>query len=313
MTTKFKSKTLKCVLAGSMAVALTACTAATTSSPADKATVQTFYDFLSNPASETHAAAFQAAAADDWQSIGNYSGKNKSKAAFSGQVGGFGKLMPDLKWDVQDMHQDGNTITVRSRATGTPKGPLFGVNGEGRSFDIMTIDIHELEGGKIAKSYHVEDWSGALQQLKGPNAKPHAGAMDAQSKATLDTAMAFMGAMGKGDMDTMNALMADDMVWANEGDPQIPWIGPWKGKDEIFAFLKTFSEGAKTTLWNNEDVVAQGDTVGVFGKMKFITTASGDETDEFTFGLRVKVKDGKIVLWNWFENSYDVSETFHGK
>ena len=84
-----------------------------------------------------------------------------------GQVGGFGKLIPDLKWDVQAMHQDGNTITVRSRATGTPVGPLFGVDGQGRSFDIMTIDIHEIEDGKIVRTYHIEDWAGALQQLKG--------------------------------------------------------------------------------------------------------------------------------------------------
>jgi hypothetical protein len=41
------------------------------------------------------------------------------------------------------------------------------VNGEGRSFDILTIDIHELEDGVIVRTYHVEDWAGALQQLRG--------------------------------------------------------------------------------------------------------------------------------------------------
>jgi hypothetical protein len=47
--------------------------------------------------------------------------------------------------------------------------------------------------------------------------------------------------------------------------------------------------------------------------MKLLTTASGEETGEFTFALRAKVRDGKVVLWNWFEDSYDVSRTFHGK
>ena len=65
------------------------------------------------------------------------------------------------------MHQDGDTFVVRSRATGTPVAPFFGVDGQGRSFDIMTIDIHELEDGKIVRTYHVEDWAGALQQLAG--------------------------------------------------------------------------------------------------------------------------------------------------
>jgi hypothetical protein len=37
----------------------------------------------------------------------------------------------------------------------------------GKSFHIMTIDIHELSNGKIVKSYHLEDWSTAVKQLLG--------------------------------------------------------------------------------------------------------------------------------------------------
>jgi len=133
----------------------------------DKATVQKFYDLLSNPGSESHAAAFSDATAENWESIGNYSGSNKSREAFLGQMGGFAKLIPDLNWAVEAMHQDGDAITVRSRATGIPVGPLFGVDGQGRGFDIMTIDIHMLKDGKIVQTFHVEDWAGALQQLSG--------------------------------------------------------------------------------------------------------------------------------------------------
>jgi len=133
----------------------------------EKIVVQAFYDFLSNPASEEHAAVFKAATDENWQSIGDYSGTNKKRDQFIGQVSGFfAKLMPDLNWEVQEMIQEGNTVVVRSRATGTPKGPLFGVDGKGKSFDILTIDIHTVENGKIVSSYHVEDWAGALQQLK---------------------------------------------------------------------------------------------------------------------------------------------------
>jgi len=133
----------------------------------DKATVQKFYDLLSNPGSQSHAAAFKAATSDNWESIGNYSGKNKSREAFLGQMGGFSKLIPDLNWAVEAMYQDGNTVIVRSRATGIPKGPFFGVDGQGRGFDILTIDIHTLKDGKIVQTHHVEDWAGALGQLKG--------------------------------------------------------------------------------------------------------------------------------------------------
>ncbi|OED44236.1 polyketide cyclase [Chromatiales bacterium (ex Bugula neritina AB1)] len=134
----------------------------------EKEVVQTFYDFLSNPASKEHAAAFKSVTAEDWQSIGDYTGVNKKRDQFIGQVSGFfATLMPDLNWEVQEMIQEGNKVVVRSRATGTPKGPLFGVDGKGKSFDVLTIDIHTIENGKIVTSYHIEDWAGALQQLKG--------------------------------------------------------------------------------------------------------------------------------------------------
>lgn len=133
----------------------------------DTSTVTTFYDLLSNPGSQEQVAAFQAATAEDWESVGDYSSTNKNRDAFLGQMGGFANLIPDLGWDVQAMHQDGTFVTVRSRATGTPIAPFFGVDGQGRSFDIMTIDVHELEDGIIVRTYHLEDWAGAMRQLAG--------------------------------------------------------------------------------------------------------------------------------------------------
>lgn len=133
----------------------------------DTATVTKFYDLLSNPGSQEHVVAFEAATTADWISLGDYSGDNKSREAFLGQMGGFAQLIPDLNWAIEDMYQDGDTVIVRSRATGTPVAPFFGVDGQGRSFDIIAIDIHELEEGKVVRTYHVEDWATALRQLAG--------------------------------------------------------------------------------------------------------------------------------------------------
>lgn len=136
--------------------------------------------------------------------------------------------------------------------------------------------------------------------------------MDDTSQATLDTVMAYMEAMGSGDMDKMGDLMADDMVWHNEGDKNVPWIGPWEGKEAIFGFLGVFSSNFETTLWENEDILASGDTVAVFGRMNARMSGSGKEVGEFTFALRAKVRDGKVILWNWFEDSYAVSQAYAG-
>ncbi|MEO0343169.1 MAG: nuclear transport factor 2 family protein [Pseudomonadota bacterium] len=137
--------------------------------------------------------------------------------------------------------------------------------------------------------------------------------MDEASQKSFDTVMAFMGAMGGGDMEAMSTLMADDMVWHNEGDTSLPWIGETKGKDAIFEFLGVFSSNLQTTKWENEDAFAFGDTVAVFGTMNGTLTKSGQETGDFTFALRAKVRDGRVILWNWFEDSFAVSEAYHGR
>ncbi|MEM9140586.1 MAG: ester cyclase [Pseudomonadota bacterium] len=149
------------------ALTLVACAASVIATAGQKAVVEPFYAFLSNPTSDSHAAAARAAMADDWKSIGDYSGKAKTPEAFVGQIGGFGKLIPDMNWEMVEVIEAGDKVIVRGRATGTPQGPMFGVDGQGRGFDIMSIDIHTVKDGKIVDTHHVEDWAGALRQLSG--------------------------------------------------------------------------------------------------------------------------------------------------
>jgi predicted ester cyclase len=103
--------------------------------------------------------------ADGFKSIGSHD--SKSKAELTGQIKFFWKLVPDLKWEVQEVVQDGNRVVVRSIASGTPKGDFMGMKLEGKkSFKIMTIDIHTIERGQIKEVYHLEDWATAMQQLR---------------------------------------------------------------------------------------------------------------------------------------------------
>ncbi len=137
--------------------------------------------------------------------------------------------------------------------------------------------------------------------------------MDEASQVSFDTVMAFMAAMNEG-TDAMAPLMADDMVWHNEGDTRLPWIrGDVQGKDAIFEFLGVFGAGLQTTKWENTDAFASGDTVAVFGVMNGVTPASGQEIGEFSFALRAKVRDGQVVLWHWFEDSFALSQAYHGR
>jgi predicted ester cyclase len=76
-----------------------------------------------------------------------------------------GASVPDLRWTIEDIQAVGNQIVVRGKATGTPKGELWGAKPTGKSFSTMAIDIFTVENGKLASAYHVENWVGALQQI----------------------------------------------------------------------------------------------------------------------------------------------------
>ena len=104
--------------------------------------------------------------ADNFVSYGSVD--NKGKEQLIGQLGFFWKLIPDLKWEPQDIINEGNKYVVRSKATGTPNGDFMGLPTDGsKSFNIMTIDIHKIEDGKIVEVHHLEDWGTAMKQLKG--------------------------------------------------------------------------------------------------------------------------------------------------
>jgi predicted ester cyclase len=75
------------------------------------------------------------------------------------------KAIPDLKWEIKEVLISGNHVIVRGEATGTPAGELMGAPTNGKSFKLMSLDVHTFEGNKIARTYHVEDWQGAFRQV----------------------------------------------------------------------------------------------------------------------------------------------------
>ena len=81
-------------------------------------------------------------------------------------VGNFAKSIPDMKFDIKEVLVAGDRVIVRGEVTGTPAGELFGVPHTGKSFRMMAIDIQTIRGGKIAKTYHMENWLSALGQLR---------------------------------------------------------------------------------------------------------------------------------------------------
>ncbi|MEM9330229.1 MAG: ester cyclase [Pseudomonadota bacterium] len=135
----------------------------------DREVVEDFYtELLSAPNATDLEARVSNVVVENWVSVPTPRGGPDAEG-LTKTLKGFGAAIPDLKWEIQEILQDGNRYIVRSIATGTPVKPVFGIEPKGKSFEIMTIDIHTVENGKIVRSYHVEEWAKAMQQLAGEN------------------------------------------------------------------------------------------------------------------------------------------------
>ena len=126
--------------------------------------IQPFYDFLGGDSTPEEV---KPSYHDDWKSYYSNTGSRSMEETLSFVSGPLAQMVPDLKWEIKEVYLTENQIIVRGEATGTPVGDNFmgtPIGGD-KSFEFMSIDIHELKDGKIAKTYHVEDWLNAIQQV----------------------------------------------------------------------------------------------------------------------------------------------------
>lgn len=129
-----------------------------------RAGVAPFYKALNAEFAGESADLIRQATTPDWVSCRGNDDCSTRDQVIAG-IGQRLKSVPDLKWEIKEITVAGNQVTVRGEATGTPAGEFMGAPHSGKSFRLMSIDVHTLEGGKMVRSYHVEDWIGAVRQL----------------------------------------------------------------------------------------------------------------------------------------------------
>jgi ketosteroid isomerase-like protein len=108
----------------------------------------------------------QAVLTEDYESCAGYlPGECWGRDTSIKVVSNFANTIPDMKFDIKEVLVAGDRVIVRGEVTGTPSGELFGVPHSGNSFRIMAVDIQTIRDGKIAKTFHLENWLSAIGQL----------------------------------------------------------------------------------------------------------------------------------------------------
>jgi hypothetical protein len=80
-------------------------------------------------------------------------------------VSNFANTIPDMKF-AKGSACRGRSGDCSRRGHRHPSGELFGAPHSRSSFRIMAVDIQTILDGKIAKTYHIENWLSAIGQLR---------------------------------------------------------------------------------------------------------------------------------------------------
>ena len=115
-------------------------------------------------------------------------------------------------------------------------------------------------------------------------------------------------AFGRGDIQALLDLFADDIEWTSPGPPQLPTAGTRRGRQQVAEFFQGVDQLFDIQQFEPKAFLAQGDLVVVLGSDTARIKATGKVvTDEWAHAFTVR--DGKIVkMREYIDTSAVVAE-----
>ncbi len=111
-------------------------------------------------------AAFHDILSADWEEIPPvYPGQARGPAAYAPVVAGIRAGLPDVEFEILEIIEAAPKYIVRSRFHGTHGGTFLGRPATGRRLHFDAIDIHEVQGERIVRTWHIEDFMSAIKQM----------------------------------------------------------------------------------------------------------------------------------------------------
>jgi hypothetical protein len=132
-------------------------------------TIFMWYSLFNLPHRESVAAVHDRVVTPDYLSCtGDGPGECWNKQRSIQVITSFETSIPDMRFEIKERFAVDDHVIVRGEVSGTPAQDLFGglIPKTGKRFRVMTTDIHTLEGERIRKTYHMENWFAAMLQLR---------------------------------------------------------------------------------------------------------------------------------------------------
>ncbi len=135
---------------------------------------------------------------------------------------------------------------------------------------------------------------------------------EAQAGQTRATLKELYSAYREGNAERVAALIDEDIDWCIYGPARVfPFEGPRRGKAQVIDVLAAIGAQYELKRHDQEIMVVEGERAAVLSQVAFVQRATGR-----TLSMRlinfVRVRDGRIVEFREFSDTFDVVEQAAG-
>ncbi|TWT05045.1 nuclear transport factor 2 family protein [Reyranella sp. CPCC 100927] len=129
------------------------------------------------------------------------------------------------------------------------------------------------------------------------------------TREAIDVVRAHYDALGRRDRPGVLATVADDVDWQFTGPPTIPFAGAHQGRAAVAAFLATIANSVDVLAFDVERMIADGDTVVVFGREHFRVRATRRAWDVDWIQVHT-VRDGVISRFREYTDTAAIAAAY---
>jgi predicted ester cyclase len=103
--------------------------------------------------------------APTWEDIPLAPGQGPGPEGIKPIIRSFMHAFPDVQITLHDLIQVPGKIGVRAEISGTHQGEIFGIAPTGKKVRFRLHEFHTLDGQRVSKTWHMEDWFSLFLQL----------------------------------------------------------------------------------------------------------------------------------------------------
>ncbi|MEU0897746.1 nuclear transport factor 2 family protein [Streptomyces massasporeus] len=107
------------------------------------------------------------------------------------------------------------------------------------------------------------------------------------------------------------ALFADSVSFSIPHPPGIPWVPEVDSAEGMRTFFDLLQTHVRAKEFDLRQIIAEGDDVVLIGRMVSEVRKTGRDIDT-AFALHTTVRDGRIIRYHLYEDSYAVAEAYFG-